>query len=109
MQYGFNGNPIRIVQCFTMQYLCSSFDLWPDYVKIDIDGQEKSVIKSMGLPLPASLLVEINEPWTKKSALNLIGRNYTTDNKYNTMTPHSSERRQKEGITAKNIIFTRIT
>jgi hypothetical protein len=37
----------------------------------------------------------------------LTAAGFTTDNRFNSMTPHSRERRAKEGIDAENIVFTR--
>lgn len=77
-------------------------------IKIDIDGQELSVIKGIGLAWSKikSVLVEINN--NKNVIFDIFtDKGFTTQNRFNAMTPHSRERRQKEGIQAENIIFTR--
>ena len=81
----------------------------PTYVKVDIDGQEEAVICGMGQTLTyvQSLLVEVSSK-SKKAVVSLLRQTgFTTKNKFNTMMPHSRERRLQEGIDAENIIFTR--
>jgi len=81
----------------------------PNYVKIDIDGQELQVILGMRKTLPdiKSILVEVSKESKKDIMEILVFSGFTTDNRFNTMTPHSRERRAKEKIDAENIIFTR--
>jgi|WetSurMetagenome_2_1015567.scaffolds.fasta_scaffold10024_6 FkbM family methyltransferase len=98
--------------------LCRSIDdlIWfsfsfptPNHVKIDIDGQELEVIKGMAktLPLIDSLLVEVSSN-SKAGVVDILTRaGFTMDNKFNTMSPHSRERREKDGIDAENIVFLR--
>jgi len=81
--------------------------LYADYIKIDVDGAEREVLMS-GYHDAKSYLIEINPPWTSELAIENVGEIYTRDNKYNTMTPHSRERRQREGIKAENVVFTRV-
>lgn len=80
------------------------------HIKIDIDGQELNVIQGIGKkkwPQIKSTLIEVND--NKKEIIEIFAeQGFTTDNRFNTMTPHSRERRQREGITAENIIFTRV-
>jgi FkbM family methyltransferase len=78
-------------------------------VKIDIDGQELNVIKGMRLILPSvkSILVEVSRKSKAEIEKTLTFSGFTTHNRFNTMTPHSRERRAKEGIDAENIVFTR--
>jgi FkbM family methyltransferase len=86
----------------------------PQFIKIDVDGMEIPIFSGMfklfiwGNSL-RSYLIELNTKENVESikVMNtLVG--FTHDNKYNTMTPHSRERRQREGITAENVVFTRI-
>lgn len=76
------------------------------HIKIDTDGNELDIIAGaydlIERKEPKSLLVELNS----NQDMQIIG--YTRDNKYNTMTPHSRERRQREGIKAENVVFTRV-
>ena len=76
------------------------------YIKIDVDGNEPAILAgaydTITLKGTKSLLVELNI----KQDMQIPG--YTRDNKYNTMTPHSRERRQREGINAENVVFTRV-
>ncbi len=77
-------------------------------VKIDIDGGELSVIKGIGNKwgLIKSVLVEINSDRDEIIDL-FLDQGFTTANRFNTMTPHSRERRQLEGIPEENVVFTR--
>jgi len=81
----------------------------PDHVKIDIDGQELEVVKGMKQTLPhiKSILIEVSaaSKWPIMDILTAAG--FMTDNRFNAMTPHSSDRRAAEGIDAENIVFTR--
>ncbi len=81
----------------------------PDYVKIDIDGQELEVVKGMRKTLSRikSILVEVSKASKQEIMEILTFSGFTTLNRFNTMTPHSRERRAVEGIDAENIIFTR--
>lgn len=96
-------------------YMCSldSFLLegvCPQHVKIDIDGQEDKVVAGMIAMLKdmrlESVLIEINDNYRSISRL-FRDNGFTTNNIFNSMTPHSRERRAAEGIKAENIIFTR--
>jgi FkbM family methyltransferase len=79
------------------------------HIKIDIDGQELEVIKGMKdtLHYLKSVLVEVSKESKDEIIKILTSAGFTTENIFNTMTPHSRERRAKEGIDAENIIFTR--
>lgn len=78
-------------------------------IKIDIDGQELNVILGMRQSFHRinSVLVEVSS----KSKADVIGImtavGFTMDNDLNRMSPHSRERREREGIDAENIILTR--
>jgi FkbM family methyltransferase len=96
------------VKMVSIDRFCSGF-YKVDYVKIDIDGQELAVIHGMKKTLPRvkSILVEVSKA-SKQTILNiLLAAGFTINNRFYTMTPHSRERREKEGIDAENIIFTR--
>lgn len=81
----------------------------PTHVKIDIDGQELAVIRGMQNTLPAikSILVEVSRATIWPMWAILYDAGFRTMNRFNSMTPHSSDRRQAEGIDAENIIFVR--
>jgi len=81
----------------------------PDHVKIDIDGQELEVVKGMRETLPRikSILIEVSKASKGPIMDILTAAGFTTDNRFNGMSPHSRERRAAEGIDAENIIFTR--
>lgn len=94
----------------------SSNIIAPNYIKIDTDGSEMNIISSayktfMENLYLKSVLIEVN--YDKWPIYHAQGRMYylgfIPDDKYNFMTPHSRERRQREGITAENVVFTRIT
>lgn len=97
------------VMCVDRLCSCKGGLPLPDYVKIDIDGQEAGVIKGMMTVLPTvkSMLVEVSSKSKAEIVDILTGAGFSTDNRFNTMTPHSRERRAKEGIDAENIIFAR--
>ncbi len=81
----------------------------PAHVKIDIDGQELEVVKGMQKTLPhiKSALIEVR-PESKKPIMDImLAAGFTTNNRFNAMSPHSRERRAKEGIPDENIVFTR--
>ena len=82
----------------------------PDHVKIDIDGQELSVLLGMKntlkTPRLKSMLIEINQD--RDEIFDVMDEHgFSIDNKFNRMKRHSRVRRKKEGINAENIIFTR--
>ena len=88
----------------------------PDYIKIDIDGQEAKVIEGMkGLIADRvfkSCLIEITKDdagqYIKQFFLN---HGYTTENEFNAMEAHSRNmpwRKSKEA-NIENVIFTRLT
>jgi FkbM family methyltransferase len=81
----------------------------PDYVKIDIDGKELSVLEGMRQTLPVikSVLIEVSSS-TKLQAMHIMAHaGFSHNNQFNTMTPHSRERRKAENIDAENIVFVR--
>lgn len=81
----------------------------PDHIKIDVDGGELPIIlgASKTLNKAKSILVEVSRE-TKRYVVPLVKKyGFKTVNRFNTMSPHSRERRQREGIDAENIIFTR--
>ena len=81
----------------------------PTHVKIDIDGQELEVVKGMRNVMSQikSLLIEVSkESWYPIIEI-MTCAGFTAENRFNSMTPHSRERRAAEGIDAENIIFTR--
>lgn len=106
-QVGMYGSISRRIFMMPLEKIARECGNIIDHVKIDVDGQEESVISSVYYRPIKSFLIEINPPWTAKCARIALWDQYTTDNKYNTMTPHSRERRQREGIAAENVIFTR--
>lgn len=82
----------------------------PDYIKIDIDGQELKIVEGMMSTLNSqklkSVLIEIETDFMDIS--NIFQENgFTRNNKFNKMKNHSRVRRQKEGINVENIVFTR--
>jgi FkbM family methyltransferase len=81
----------------------------PTHVKIDIDGQELEVVKGMVNTLPhiKSILIEVSSKSKGSITEILLAAGFSTDNRFNSMSPHSRERRLKEGIDAENIIFDR--
>jgi len=91
-----------------------SFDFpQPNHIKIDIDGQELSVIRGMIKTLQIqtlkSVLVEIDLMTGKSPDIMaaFLNNGFSTDNKFNKAKNHSRVRRMAEGINVVNIVFTR--
>lgn len=85
----------------------------PKHIKIDVDGQEEQVLAGatniLGNVGVKSVLVERNELLNKEILMRFMTNMHFTDNNvFNKMENHSRVRRAKEGITAENIIFTRM-
>lgn len=106
-----------LVNCETIDHLVHVFPGYPapDYLKIDIDGQEYEVLIGALDTLSSksssdrvkSVLVEVSRG-TKHRVMGLMnGLGFSLDDRFNKMTPHSSDRRLKEGIDAENIVFTK--
>ena len=84
----------------------------PRHIKIDVDGQEEQVLiggmNVIGNYGCKSVLIERNPSLLKENLLRLMDYlGYTDDNEFNKMENHSRVRREREGIKAENIIFTR--
>lgn len=84
------------------------------HIKIDVDGTELDVLASFKTTLRDtrldSILIEYNIPGPGIDRMTeyMMSIGFTTDNKFNTMTPHSRERRALEcGNMAVNVIYTR--
>jgi FkbM family methyltransferase len=101
-QAGEKGDPVSMLSADDL-----GMDI--DHVKIDIDGQELEVVKGMQKTLPRikSILIEVSKASKGPIMDILTTAGFTTDNRFNAMTPHSSDRRAAEGIDAENIVFTR--
>lgn len=103
-----NESTGRATRIITLDHLAElSF---PNYIKIDTDGNEYDILlggqRTLKEKSLKSVLVEVNDH--KQEILQLMATSgFTTDNRFNVMTPHSRERRQLEGIAAENIIFTK--
>lgn len=82
----------------------------PNHIKIDIDGQEWKVVQGMTETLKnknlKSVLIEINDNKIEIFKA-FYDAGFTSDNRFNFLENHSRVRREKEGIKAENIIFTR--
>jgi FkbM family methyltransferase len=100
------GEKIFII---SIDWFCNFFSP-PNYIKIDIDGQEWKVVQGMKKTLKnpelKSVLIEINEN-RDEIISTFLNNGFTTDNPFNKMENHSRVRRAREGIKAENIIFTR--
>jgi FkbM family methyltransferase len=104
------GEECFVLTLDTLYHMAKSFFFPINHIKIDTDGNEYDIIKGGKDTLASkdlrSVLIEVNDH--KEEIIEIFKQNgFTTDNIFNTMTPHSRERRAKEGITAENIIFTR--
>ena len=83
----------------------------PDHIKIDIDGVELDVLRGMTHTLKTltSMLIEVRGDTAAPVQAIMARAGFTTANRFNTMTPHSRERRYREGIPDENIVYTRRT
>ena len=109
------GGPTRIDSVFrsTLDFLVDSMNFpAPDYVKIDVDGHEDSILNGAQKLIEAgsikSLLVEFSdlqevEKWKAK----LFVHGYVEDLAFDQVPGHSKIRRQLSGALMRNIIFTR--
>lgn len=101
----------QIVTVETIDHLVHVFPQYPapDYLKIDIDGQEYSVLLGgfNTLSTVRSVLIEVSKASKELVLETMRIKGYSLDDRFNEMTPHSRERRAAEGIDAENIIFTR--
>ncbi|MDY6969976.1 MAG: FkbM family methyltransferase [Spirochaetota bacterium] len=89
----------------------------PTYIKIDVDGLEHKIVLGMEKVLKMnklqSILIEINKYSDIQEAqaieIDRIMRynGFTDDNEFNDYPIKSDVRRNKEGILAKNIIYTK--
>jgi len=97
-----------------MALLAMGFFRRPQYIKIDIDGQELNVVKGMSEtiknPALKSVLIEIDQTDPGKVSqitLAFLDAGFTVNNRFNQMRPHSTERREREGINVRNVVFTK--
>lgn len=100
-----------LVEVETIDHLVNVFPGYraPDYLKIDIDGQELKVLDGAKETLSRvkSVLVEVSSETDNEVCELMIHAGFLADGKLNLMKPHSRERREREGIDAENIVFTR--
>lgn len=102
----------RIISC-TLDFLIESLSFpIPNYVKIDVDGQESSILAGMTEILRderlRSILIEFNSDederlWTAE--LKRLG--LLVDHRFDDVPGHSSLRRRQKGSSALNIIYSR--
>jgi FkbM family methyltransferase len=114
---GISGSQMMAIEDeTTVQIYSASIDMLattrsaPNHVKIDIDGQELSVVLGMVYSLQSSIqsvLIEVT-PESKAIILPIMQTfGYSTNTWLNTELPHSRTRRAREGIEEENIIFYR--
>jgi FkbM family methyltransferase len=106
-QLGHGEGKTRTIPVYEIEYLIYSLNLSPDYIKIDVDGQEEAVLCGAVLDDVKSILVEINtDKWAMDDAIEEMRESgFVPDDTFNKMQPHSSERREREGIKAVNVVF----
>lgn len=82
--------------------------LAPQYVKVDVDGQEYGVIEGLGPLLNdvRSILVEVNgggHAITER----MKRHGLEVDTKWDHVPGHSTARRERDGIVARNVVYSR--
>lgn len=111
---GTKFSPLSIEQIlsFTLDDL-SKYDFpIPNFIKIDIDGQEENIFSGASNILQSkdiySILCEFNSLESAIRTENLLQTyGFTPHTELNTYINHSTTRREKKGSTARNIIFSR--
>lgn len=104
------------IMTFELDFFIKTFSLEsPNYIKIDVDGNENEIINGMSNVLNdtnlKSILIEVNTSQNKSSEIvnKIINCGFTTENNYNNLLTHSRIRRSKNSNNiAENIIFTKI-
>lgn len=83
---------------------------FPTHIKIDTDGHELPILRGAEKTLVGSrlksVLVEVNDNY-EEIWYGMRKAGFTTNNVFNTMSPHSTYRREQEGVTCRNVVFTR--
>ena len=82
----------------------------PTHIKIDVDGRESEILEGLQtLPELQSILIEFNNKEVQEKYIDLfLSWGFTDNNEFNKFSPHSRDRRVKEGDNASvNVIFTR--
>ncbi len=111
----FSPAQVRHVLTMGLWEACRLFDVFYErlHIKVDVDGHEREiccdVLENGPLIKNLSALVEINRnAWPLDEAIELFELwGMTADNEFNRHPQHSRYRRQREGIAAENVIFTR--
>ena len=100
-----------LVPATTVDDFVRTWNIFPNHIKIDIDAGEHDVIVGGYLTLLnrelESCLIEVNDH--KKEIVQIFdATGFTLDNRFNDLLYHSRYRRKnEEGNTAENVIFTR--
>lgn len=107
-EYGKGFEPCEVQPVFQTTVDDLIFSVPFDYIKIDVDGHEQEIIYGMPKTIKnmKSMLIECNHDMFDLS-VKIFDEGFTIDNEFNKHPDHSRIRRQKEGITAENVIFTR--
>jgi len=111
-EYGnyFEAVSKRMIFTISLDEFCALHKLTPHHIKIDVDGQESKIVEGMQGIIKQnhlqSVLIEIdnNKDFITKTFLDA---GFSTDNIFNRLKNHSRVRREKEGIKAENVVFTR--
>lgn len=111
-EYGRQFSPAskEKVTVMTVDLWIATMGIVPNYIKIDVDGQEDKIIEGMAATLTnkalKGILVEVNN--RRNFIINRIVKSgFTALNHFNFMKDHSRVRRKREGIKAENIVFVR--
>ncbi len=107
--------PLKVekVIALRMDHLVEKFGFpAPNFVKIDVDGRETSILAGMEklirCPSLKSILVELNNQGDFEQWLETLGAGgFYLDQKLDTLPNHSVNRRKEKGNAARNYIFSR--
>jgi FkbM family methyltransferase len=98
------------IPVYTVDELCKWLSPCPNHIKIDTDGGEWAIVQGMQRTLQnpelRSVLIEVNDNGDDILQV-FTDAGFSTDNEFNTMTPHSRDRRKAENIDCENVVFTR--
>lgn len=107
--------PLKVEKVLSLQmdYLVEKLGFpQPNFVKIDVDGRETSILAGMDSlingPSLKSILVELNNQDEFDRWLCTLGAGgFQLDKRFDSLPNHSLNRRKKNGVAARNYVFSK--